>query len=33
MLFVLSLVSYKTILVSDEKPGAHECTPYKTPRQ
>ena len=31
MLFVLSLVSYKTILVSDEKPGAHECTPYKTP--
>lgn len=31
MLFVPSLISYKTILVSDEKPDAHECAPYITP--
>lgn len=31
MLFVISQVSYKTILGSNEKPGAHECAPYKTP--
>lgn len=32
MLFVPSQISYKTILVSDEKPGALECAAYKTPR-
>lgn len=31
MLFVPSLISYKTILVSDEKPDALECAAYKTP--
>lgn len=32
MLFVPSQISYKTILVSDEKPDARECAPYKTLR-
>lgn len=32
MLFVPSLISYKTILVSDEKPDALECAAYKTLR-